>query len=899
MLNGPIPSVAEQCQTKPGAAALGLTTLLFLAACGGGGGSSGTTSPPPAAETLFTPQNEWHGATPGDARSVAAEEFRRMHAAGALQIVRSSELADQERARREHIDRELTYLEGQTDLDEDEQALIARARASGDYLGTPVVTLPGGQAVVLLDLGSRIEALASSHRDAHDSVAVLAAYALSHSMLSDELKAQVPTPESLSAASLEEILAARHQLDTVLDTVVDLDRTRLDLEMASPVAAKTSRAIFRRVDNDGTCSPTGLARTHWFPLRSFVSPVKQQGMRGTCWGFTAIAAIESRERVQNDTVVDLSEQFFVNQAKHQWLPSEFVDGGSSSRALNAAADRNAVLPPETHWLYNPSYGRPANAFDAGVEGTAASYTSACANYTPTCSESAHQSERYCTTQNGRPFCGYSVMTYTGAGVRASRARLLWKSGQTFDLNTYRALLASGVSIMASFPVYDGFRNVGADGRLTDYEKNNDGGGHLVQVVGFISNEDMTFGPATSDVGGGGYFVIRNSWGCGAADAGYYYIPADYVSSRFNTLEALEFDSRRSQRWIDDQSLPGATAGLTIDPRGVSTVDVRVPTNIATTFGVRQPGASNVRLTITSDRDGRLFDGQWVVENPVAPGGILFGNDLRVAFQTAGQRTLTLTARYGTQAVTVTKTVIATNTPPQIAFETIGQPQEGEPFVVTALVTDINEPSLADMCNAMTWQVQDPDVIVSGAGCSRTIRFGIAGSRTVRATTQDREGSTASRIQTFSVQPPPANPYPRVASAGLYSRDFSSNPLIGCQWNAVASGSIVDLRRRGCSLLIGTQVPRFAAELSVENPLNETLSYQWTLSVRYPADTTPRRTLTTTSTTPVYPVEPLVFGGLDAANPCTIDVTVVAPEAARNKRVRVWTGQCIHIEDAPR
>jgi hypothetical protein len=139
----------------------------------------------------------------------------------------------------------------------------------------------------------------------------------------------------------------------------------------------------------------------------------------------------------------------------------------------------------------------------------------------------------------------------------------------------------------------------------------------------------------------------------------------------------------------------------------------------------------------------------------------------------------------------------------------------------------------------------------------------------------------------------------VTNAALYSRDFSSGPLITCQWNAVPSGSIVDLRRRGCSFLIGTQVPRFAAEIQVDNPLNETLSYQWTLSVRYPSDTTPRRTLTTTSTTPTYPVEPLVFGGLDAPNPCTIDVTVVAPEPARNKRVRVWTGQCIHVEDAPR
>jgi len=895
-------SVAAHCQIKLGARALGLAALLSLAACGGGGGGGGGSSAPanpPPTETLFTQQNAWQGAAPGDAKQISPDEFRRMQAAGEIQIVTSTEQTEVERARRQHIEQELTFLDSQTDLTEDERALIERARASGDYLGTPSVTLPDGDVVVLLDLGSRIEALARNQRDAHDPAAMLAAYALSYSVLSDELKAQVPAPESLSGATLDQINTAKQQLDAALESVVDLDRTRLDLS-AMPVAASPARQkLAMLVDNDGTCSPQGLARTHWFPLRSFVSPVKQQGMRGTCWAFSAIAAIESRERVQNDVAVDLSEQFFVNQVKHQWLPNEFVDGGSASAALKAAADRNAPLQPESGWPYNPSYGRPANAFDKGVEGTAASYKNACSSYTSTCSESSHQSERYCTNQNNRIFCAYSVMTYTGAGIRASRARLLWKSGQTFDLNTYRALLASGVSIIASFPVYDGFRNVGADGKLTDYEKNNDGGGHLVQVVGFISNEDMTFGPVTSNVGGGGYFVIRNSWGCGAADAGYYYIPADYVSSRFSTLEALEFDARRSQRWNDDQAIPGATAGLAIDPRGVTTVDLRVPTNIASTFSVRQPGASHVRLTVTSDRDGQLYDGQWVVETPVAPGGILLNNDLWVTFQTAGQRTLTLTARYGTQVVTATKTVVAANTAPQIEFETTGQPSEGEPFVVTAIVTDMNEPSLADICNAMTWEVQAPDVVVSGAGCSRTIRFGIAGARTVRASTRDREGSPASLIRTFSVLPPPGNPYPRITSAALYSRDFDSNPLVTCRWNMVPTGATVDLRRRGCTFLITTQVSRFVAQVEVENPLNEALSYRWTFTARYPSDTSPRRTLNVTTSTPTYDMEPLVFGGLDAANPCALDVTVIAPEPARNKQVRVWTGQCIHIEDAPR
>ncbi len=896
--------VGAHCQIRSGIILLGVAALLSLAACGGGGGGGGgnraPSAAPPAAETLFTSQNEWQGVVPADAENISADEFRRKHAAGELQIVTAQGRAEQEQARREHIQGELQYLESRTDLTDDERSLVERARATQDLFATPMVTLPNGDSVVLLDLGTRIEELARAHRDANDPAAMRAAYAMSYSVLDDDLKSQVPAPESLAGASLDDINAARRQLDAVLENVVDLDRTRLDLE-SPPLAPARQRKAAALVDNDGTCAPTGLARTHWFPLRSFVSPMKQQGSRGTCWAFTAVAAIESRERVQNDVALDVSEQFFVNQAKHQWLPSEFVDGGSASAALNASSERNVLLSFETDWPYNPSNSRPSNASVPGVVGTAASYVGACLNYSPTwtCSESSHQSHRYCTTQNGRPFCGYSFMTHVGTGVRASRARLLWKSGQTFDLNAYRALLASGVSIMASFPVYDGFVNVGAAGRVTDYERNNEDGSHAVQVVGFISNEDMTFGPAKADVGGGGYFVIRNSWGCAQADAGYWYVPADYVRDRFSKLEAMEFDARRSERWLNDQALPGSTAGLSIDPRNYATVDLRVPTNIASTFSVRQPGASHVRLTVTSNRDGQLFDGQWIVENPAAPGGILFNNELWIALQTRGEHRLTLTARYGTQVVTATKLVYATNTPPTVELESIGLPSEGEPFAITAVVTDINEPSLVDICNAMTWEVQAPDAVVSGVGCSRTIRFGAAGARTVRVRTVDRDEAVGATIRTYSVQPPPANPYPRVNSAGLYSRDFDSNPILGCRLNTVPTGAIIDVRRRGCSFLIGTQPPRFEAHLDIENPLNETLSYQWTLTARYPSDTTPRRTLPTTTSTPVYPVEPIIFGGLNAANPCAIEVTVVAPETSRNKRLRVWSGQCIFIEDAPR
>jgi hypothetical protein len=458
------------------------------------------------------------------------------------------------------------------------------------------------------------------------------------------------------------------------------------------------------------------------------------------------------------------------------------------------------------WTYNPARGRPDNAFNGGVAGTAASYAGACTGYTGFCSETAHQSRRSCTSVLGINFCGYNKVAFNGPGVPASRVRQIWNSGQTFNLNQYRALLASGVSIIASFPVYEGIMAAPATGIVSDYSMtmrnaagdlvNGSYGGHLVQIVGFLSNEELSFPGSPVNIGGGGYFIIRNSWGC-AADGGYYYVPADYVSTRFSTLEILDFDATRSARWSAEQVTPGGTSGLAIDPQGTSVVDLRVIGDLAGRFAITHPVANYVRLTVTSNRDGLLFDGQWLVNPPV--GGSLFGNNLRVNLQTEGLRTLTLTARYGSQVVTATKDVIVLNSAPTVRFETSGAPQQGESFVVNAVVTDPNESDLTGLCNAMTWTVTAPDTIVSGAGCTRTIRFGAQGEREVRASTQDREGRAGSGVLSLFVQPPPVNPYPRITSAGVYSRDslFISGTFVGCNNNLVASNAVIDLRQTGC------------------------------------------------------------------------------------------------------
>lgn len=83
-------------------------------------------------------------------------------------------------------------------------------------------------------------------------------------------------------------------------------------------------------------------------------------------------------------------------------------------------------------------------------------------------------------------------------------------------------LAGGSGFVIGFDVYDSFENIGSDGKMPMPKAGEELlGGHAVFVCGY--KVDTTWP-------GGGYLIVKNSWGTAWGDAGFFYMPFAYVIS---------------------------------------------------------------------------------------------------------------------------------------------------------------------------------------------------------------------------------------------------------------------------------------------------------------------------------------------------------------------------------
>jgi C1A family cysteine protease len=294
-----------------------------------------------------------------------------------------------------------------------------------------------------------------------------------------------------------------------------------------------------------TPSSSGLYANFNFPAKNMLTCIRNQGARGTCHIFADISAIE--ELIARDTGVyaNLSEEDFMENSKLVWTTDYYNDGGWPGQDLENAQAHGYKFAFEKTWDYNPSFSQPK---PPGYE-----YIGSCTNYPsnePGCSATAPQANGFCVPGAFFGLCGLSPFQnpspspYSSAGVS-----YIWNpSNPDLSVGYILMALAFNNSVVLGFNATQAFQN--ASNGFIQYippigffNLDPSIGGHAVHIVGYVSNQDIAANPNTASATpapGGGYFIIKNSWGAYNGDAGYYYMPVDYLKA--NAQEVIVVSS---------------------------------------------------------------------------------------------------------------------------------------------------------------------------------------------------------------------------------------------------------------------------------------------------------------------------------------------------------------------
>lgn len=222
--------------------------------------------------------------------------------------------------------------------------------------------------------------------------------------------------------------------------------------------------------------------------RSWQTPIKDQGSRGTCVAFASVAGLEWLYKKAYSQTKDLSE----NHAYNMFMAKE----GKSCATSQGIATFNAAT------YLSAADGRICEESESAYVSTAGS--SSCATIPDACKNNVKYG--FVSTHT------FYAPEYGGTGTEIAT-----------NANFLETLVKLG------FPVVMGVHVAGSDWSdgtaetgVVDVQITGNGnpapsvGGHAMTLVGYAENLN--------------YFIFKNSWGTGAGRAGYFYLTYEYLQT---------------------------------------------------------------------------------------------------------------------------------------------------------------------------------------------------------------------------------------------------------------------------------------------------------------------------------------------------------------------------------